>query len=63
MDGLRSMDEVAYIRYASVYLSFEDVSAFSTEVERLRAMQGAEGEAKQLSLLKFMRRRRVHEND
>lgn len=63
MDGLRSVDEVAYIRYASVYLSFEDVTAFSTEVERLRTMRRVEGEAKQLSLLKFMRRRRAHESD
>ena len=63
MDGLRVVDEVAYIRYVSVYLSFEDVTAFSTEVERLRSMQTAEGEAKQLSLLKFMRRHRRQDND
>jgi transcriptional repressor NrdR len=63
MDGLRVVDEVAYIRYASVYLSFEDVTAFSTEVERLRSMQTVEGEAKQLSLLKFMRRNRRQDND
>ena len=63
MDGLRVVDEVAYIRYASVYLSFEDVTAFSTEVERLRSMQTAEGEAKQLSLLKFIRRNRRQGNE
>jgi transcriptional repressor NrdR len=63
MDGLRVVDEVAYIRYVSVYLSFEDVTAFSTEVERLRSMQGAEGEAKQLSLLKFIRRNRRQGNE
>ncbi|MBO69075.1 MAG: transcriptional regulator NrdR [Acidiferrobacteraceae bacterium] len=62
MDGLRAIDEVAYIRYASVYLSFEDVSAFSTEVERLRSFQETEGEATQLSLLKLMRRTRRQEN-
>ena len=62
MDGLRVVDEVAYIRYASVYLSFEDVSAFSTEVERLRSMQKSEGEVKQLSLLKFMRRNKRQDN-
>ena len=63
MDGLRELDEVAYIRYASVYLSFEDVSAFSNEVDRLQSMQSKEGDAKQLSLLKFMRRNRLLEND
>ena len=63
MEGLRELDEVAYIRYASVYLSFEDVNAFSKEVERLQSMQSKEGDAKQLSLLKFMRRSRSLEND
>ena len=35
MDGLKSIDEVAYIRYASVYRSFKDVSAFMQELESL----------------------------
>ena len=63
MDGLQILDEVAYIRYASVYLSFEDVTAFSTAVEKLRSNQKIEGDAKQLSLLKLMRRtkRKINE--
>ena len=63
MDGLRELDEVAYIRYASVYLSFEDVSAFSVEVDRLHSMERNETDAKQLSLLKLMRRKKRREND
>ncbi|MCF6236685.1 MAG: transcriptional regulator NrdR [Gammaproteobacteria bacterium] len=35
MNELRELDEVAYVRFASVYLRFENVSAFREEVERL----------------------------
>ena len=28
MDGLKDIDEVAYVRFASVYRSFKDISAF-----------------------------------
>ncbi len=35
MDELRRMDEVAYVRFASVYRSFQDVNAFREEIERL----------------------------
>jgi transcriptional repressor NrdR len=35
MDALRSLDQVAYVRFASVYRSFEDVRAFLEEIERL----------------------------
>jgi transcriptional repressor NrdR len=36
MDELRQLDEVAYVRFASVYRQFEDVEAFHKEIERLR---------------------------
>ncbi len=36
MAALRGLDEVAYIRFASVYRRFEDVNAFRDELERLR---------------------------
>jgi transcriptional repressor NrdR len=36
MDELRQMDEVAYVRFASVYRSFQDVEAFRHEIEQLR---------------------------
>ncbi len=35
MDALRGLDQVAYVRFASVYRSFEDVKAFLEEIERL----------------------------
>jgi len=35
MDELRIMDEVAYVRFASVYRSFQDINAFREEIERL----------------------------
>lgn len=41
MEELRGLDEVAYIRFASVYRSFQDVTEFQEEVQRLRAMPPA----------------------
>jgi transcriptional repressor NrdR len=35
MDALEKLDEVAYIRYASVYRRFRDAGQFMNEVERL----------------------------
>ncbi len=35
MEELKSLDHVAYIRFASVYLSFEDVDAFRDAIEKL----------------------------
>ena len=35
MDALRELDQVAYIRFASVYRSFEDLDAFRKLIERL----------------------------
>lgn len=35
MAGLKSLDEVAYIRYASVYRRFEDAGEFTREVRKL----------------------------
>lgn len=36
MARLRQLDQVAYVRFASVYRSFEDVDAFRREVEQLQ---------------------------
>ena len=36
MDHLRDFDEVAYIRFASVYRKFADIGNFITELEELR---------------------------
>ena len=35
MSELRRIDQVAYVRFASVYRKFEDVQAFREEVEQL----------------------------
>lgn len=36
MEELRGLDKVAYVRFASVYRSFEDVNEFHEEIQRLR---------------------------
>ncbi|MDY6955526.1 MAG: transcriptional regulator NrdR [Pseudomonadota bacterium] len=53
MDELRELDQVAYVRFASVYRSFQDVNAFREEVERLQeaAAPTPAGTRRQLSLL------------
>ncbi len=35
MDALKKLDKVAYIRFASVYRSFEDLSSFQAEIAEL----------------------------
>ncbi len=41
MRRLKELDKVAYVRFASVYLEFEDVSEFMTELKHLvKARQG-----------------------
>lgn len=37
MEGLKDLDEVAYVRYASVYRSFQDISSFMNELQRMMA--------------------------
>lgn len=36
MNELKHMDQVAYVRFASVYRSFQDVSEFHREIEKLQ---------------------------
>jgi transcriptional repressor NrdR len=41
-DGLRDLDQLAYIRFASVYHSYEDIDTLKREVDRLMSQrQGA----------------------
>ncbi len=35
MNALRQLDQVAYVRFASVYRSFQDISEFREELDRL----------------------------
>jgi transcriptional repressor NrdR len=55
MDELRHMDEVAYVRFASVYRSFQDAEAFRHEIEQLRhhrrRREAAKRDVDQLPLL------------
>lgn len=39
MDGLREIDEVAYVRFASVYRRFQEATDFVSEVKKLEAQQ------------------------
>ena len=36
MDQLKGIDDVAYVRFASVYRSFKDASQFTEEIQRLK---------------------------
>ncbi len=51
MNELRQLDQVAYVRFASVYRSFEDVNAFREEIERLESEPTAEERKDQIPLL------------
>ena len=35
MDKLKDIDEVAYVRFASVYRQFKDINTFKEELEKL----------------------------
>ena len=45
MAELQQVDDVAYVRFASVYRSFQDVSEFSDEVRRLAKAKRADGDS------------------
>jgi transcriptional repressor NrdR len=44
MDKLRAIDHIAYIRFASVYQSYEDLEDLKREVDSLYAEKGVNGE-------------------
>ena len=56
MDELRQLDQVAYVRFASVYRRFEDVRAFREEIERLERQPTPEELRQQLELLQDERK-------
>lgn len=45
MQELHGLDHVAYVRFASVYRSFQDVDEFRREIERLKQASGASEDA------------------
>lgn len=51
MDELRKLDQVAYVRFASVYRSFQDVNAFREEIDRLEKEPSPEERRDQIPLL------------
>ena len=51
MNELRALDQVAYVRFASVYRSFEDVQAFREEIDRLENEPSDEDKKDQIPLL------------
>jgi transcriptional repressor NrdR len=40
MEELRQIDQVAYVRFASVYRSFQDLEEFRAEIDKLTPRQG-----------------------
>lgn len=51
MDELKNLDQVAFVRFASVYRSFEDVHAFREEIERLERQPSPELKKVQMTLI------------
>lgn len=51
MEELKDLDQVAYVRFASVYRNFRDVNEFREEIERLENEPSGELKKSQLSLL------------
>ena len=41
MEALKELDQVAYVRFASVYRRFEDIKQFSDEISRLNDPQAS----------------------
>ncbi len=51
MRELKALDHVAYIRFASVYLSFEDIKSFEELIRRLEAEPTPEMRERQVPLI------------
>ena len=51
MEELRALDEVAYVRFASVYRRFQDVTEFEEEIKRLQSISDSAASREQMSLL------------
>jgi len=51
IEELRQIDEIGYVRFASIYRSFQDVTEFQDEIARLRVLSQAQADREQMSLL------------
>ncbi|MSQ23388.1 MAG: transcriptional repressor NrdR [Chloroflexi bacterium] len=49
MDKLRQLDTVAYIRFASVYRAFADLTSFQDEIQKMLTPDRAGGTGRQLT--------------
>jgi transcriptional repressor NrdR len=54
MEELRALDEIAYVRFASVYRRFQDVTEFEEEIRRLQRISETAASREQMSLLPEM---------
>jgi len=62
MRELKAIDQVAYVRFASVYRSFQDVQEFREEIERLQDEDVKLNDESQLSLLSGVKRKKNNAN-
>ncbi len=51
IEELREIDEIAYVRFASIYRSFQDVTEFQDEIRKLRELSNQGRSREQMSLL------------
>ena len=51
MEELHGLDEIAYVRFASIYRSFQDITEFQEEIQRLRSRPRPVEKREQMSLL------------
>lgn len=51
MEELHELDEVAYVRFASVYRRFQDITEFEEEIKRLQRISETAASREQMSLL------------
>jgi transcriptional repressor NrdR len=58
MRELSQLDQVAYVRFASVYRRFEDIQAFRKEIEMLENEHPDSQDERQISLLEIQARKR-----
>jgi transcriptional repressor NrdR len=63
MRELSKLDQVAYVRFASVYKRFEDVQEFRDVIERLEQNAPGDHDKRQISLLEPQARARTRAKD
>ena len=51
MEQLSALDEVAYVRFASVYRRFQDITEFEEEINRLQRISETAASREQMALL------------